>query len=446
MFAQAHATFDDPLPLARERFRAIQALDPAPLPDLRAAVRRLVVVGSSSRGGSSIFAELLRKSPRLVHFRAEVNPFLALADRTFPESGTGSDALGPVPDAVADAIARDLARDAGTPDDRLDGPEELWRYALDVAGRLTLQWPTEAFDPLRVHADVEAVLAELRREGWAEGHVPDADLLFARILVRVHAQHPVVDPRCYDLDRALVERLFPVLPPFAGPMSRVVEEPPFVVVRPWRRATAEDLARRPLMVKTPSNAYRFPFWRALFPHASIDVVHLTRNVAASVNGLYDGWRFPGFFSHELNVDLRIAGYSDAFPTWGHRWWKFDLPPGWQAWTERPLEEVCAFQWRSAHGALVDAAPDALRLRFEDVVGGPDARDRVFRALESFLDVPLDEPRAALSAGLPPVMATAPPRARRWFARAGLLGPVLRDPANRDLMERLGYAHDPDTWL
>jgi hypothetical protein len=43
------------------------------------------------------------------------------------------------------------------------------------------------------------------------------------------------------------------------------------------------------------------------------------------------------------------------------------------------------------------------------------------------------------------MATHAPRRRRWFAKAGLLEPVLARRDTRELAERLGYA-DPKSWV
>src|SRR3954451_19635959 len=43
------------------------------------AVRHVVVVASSSRGGSTLLGALLRTCPGLVHLRAEINPLFAAA-------------------------------------------------------------------------------------------------------------------------------------------------------------------------------------------------------------------------------------------------------------------------------------------------------------------------------------------------------------------------------
>jgi hypothetical protein len=428
--------------LARVATR-LRQLRPGGAPAIREAVRDLVVIGSSSRGGSSIFAEVLRRHPGLLHFRAEINPFLVLAGRTHPESGVGSDALGPEHAEGFDAT--DLARDCGIPLATLETDADRERFAVDLACRLTMQWPEDRFALDEVHATLDAALGRLEREfGWSPGDFPDASLFHAVFLAELRRTHPSVNPWYYDLDPALVRDLCPdAVPSDRAPSSVIIEEPPFVTIRPWRPATAAELATRPLVVKTPGNAYRMEFLAALFPNARIRLLHLTRNVAASVNGLYDGWRFDGFHAHDAGAPLQLAGYPES------SWWKFDLPPGWEAWTRQPLEQVCAFQWRSAHTALLDwraAHPDAdvLQLRFEDVVG--PARPAVFARVLAWLGVG-DHPAFAEVVGgeLPVVMATGRPRQRRWFARAALFEQILADPRNRALMERLGYDSDPASW-
>ncbi len=425
----------------------------------RERVRTVVVIGSSSRGGSSIFTEILRRTPQLLHFRAEVNPFFVLGGRTWPESGTDSDALGadhvdPL-DPRLDALSEDLAFDCGTAEDTLPDEASVARFVVDLTARLTIQWPTTDFAVEDVRGAVTATLTTLRDEhGWPVGGFPDAQLFHALFLARIRRIHPVVNPHYYDLSAALIARHDPGAPlPSGPPGGWLLEEPPFVTIVPWHRATATALAERPLVIKTPSNAYRLPFLQALFPHAEIKLLHLTRNVAASVNGLYDGWRFPGFYSHALDRPLGIRGYTDTFPAWGNRWWKFDLPPGWPAWTDRGLEEVCAFQWRSAHQALLDwldADPSrrdaSVRLRFEDVVGTSERQQDLFATLTRWLGITMDAPlQNVLGHALPPVMVTETPRRQRWFKRADLLSPILSDPGSRELMERLGYAPDPSTW-
>ena len=54
---------------------------------------QLVLIASSSRGGSSVFSEYLRRSRSLIHLQGEINPFLVRAGLSYHDTDTGSDAL-----------------------------------------------------------------------------------------------------------------------------------------------------------------------------------------------------------------------------------------------------------------------------------------------------------------------------------------------------------------
>ncbi len=435
----------------RQRLLTLARRAPPAVPDLCARIRDVVVLASSSRGGSSVVAEILRHSQDMLHFRAEVNLFFALTGRVFPDSGTGSDRLGASDLGDPSDLAWLLARDVGRPAKELPDEAAVEAFARELHWRLSAQWPLEDIGEERVQRWTRQVLEDLtHRHGWLPGSFPDPQLFHVLLLRHARRAHPSIQPWYYDIRPELIRAHHPDVEPSDAPPSPVVlEEPPFVTITPWRAVSEADLDL-PLVVKTPSNVYRLDFLRALFPAARIRVFHLTRNAAASINGLYDGWRFRGFFAHRLPGRLAIERYSDRYPPWGADWWKFDLPPGWEDWTDRPLVEVCGFQWRSAHAATLDdlarTPADTVRLRFEDVVGEADVRRETFEQLTRWLGVPLRGDLARLvDTGLPPIMATSRPRLRRWFDKAELLEPVVQDPRTLSLLERLGYALDPDTW-
>jgi hypothetical protein len=267
------------------------------------------------------------------------------------------------------------------------------------------------------------------------------------LLERVRHGGLQVSPWYYDVPRTMLRRLaLPV--PRGAPDDLVVEEPPFVLNPVWRRAQESDLPAKPLVIKAPSNAYRMEFLRALFPNARITVLHLTRNPGAAVNGLFDGWRYHGFHAHRMSQELKITGYADELPD-DRWWWKFDLPPGWQEYTQAPLTRVCAFQWRSAHRAILRDTEagglDHLRIRFEDLIAGRDSRVRVMSRVARWLGVPFDDGfRRAVLDGIAPVAATASPALRRWVPRAGIIRDSIDDETHA-VAEELGYGSE-DSWL
>lgn len=398
-------------------------------------VRHLVCVMASSRGGSSVSMEMFRHSRSLLHFRGEVNPFLALANLTYPASGTGSDALGRdhATERARRVIGGAMGRDAGQPATWPQQPEGIEAMSRDVHWRLTAQWPDVDLKLADVAAALEAALSSIDRSARpSPASIQSLQLALCERL-------PPINPWYYDVDpAAIAASTASRTPPTGAPGLSIIEEPPFVLHQPWRAAQLAELNALPLMMKTPSNAYRLPFLRALFPNARIQVLHLTRNPAAAINGLVDGWRFRGFHAHRLSTPHAIEGAID------HDWWKYDLPPGWEDWTSRSVVEVAGFQWRSAHTHILEArGTDVLQVRFEDLLG--PARLQTFEQIFEWMGAPLDAPmREIIAAGVPPVMATERPRQRRWFERADLLEPVVAHPETMEIAHALGYG-DRTLW-
>ena len=412
------------------------------VPALR-KVRDVILVQCSSRGGSSVFMEMMRHSQAMHHLSGEIGPALVMAGAVYPHSGTGSDSLEArhATPEVMRTVHHLLRLDMGNPAAELDGLQARERLVGSLWYRLSVQWPHLQFSHSQISEAVDCALAS---------PLPAADFgaaqrFHAALLLAIRRTHSGVNPWYYDLDPRLIEHLFPAEPkPVGPPGMRIIEEPPFVLTGPWNSVRTADLASKPLIFKTPSNAYRMPFLRALFPDARIRVIHLTRNPAASINGLVDGWRFRGFHAHHVETPLAI----DGIPAEDVHWWKYDLPPGWEEWRERSLVEVAGFQWSSAHRAILDAVStdpqETHRLRFESVVGV----DRIgaFESLFKWLELPFDDGmRRVVEEGLPPVMATSRPRQRRWFDRAAEIDPVLDMPMVAEVAAHLGYSHREE-WI
>ncbi len=417
-------------------------------------MRDAIVIVSASRGGSSFLAEYLRRCQGLNHLRGELNPLLELCGQTYPTSGTGSDLLLPGTETALQEVGAELAYDCGEPRNELTHERDVTRFALDLACRLTMQWPDVEFDLSVVERCLRATLASTEKTlGWPHGRLANPAVFHAIFLSRLREAYPRVDPSYYDLPAEVRRRFVPETQSQHGPpAARLIEEPPFICIEPWRLAATSGLAARPLVIKTPSNAYRLGYLKALFPNARLRILHLTRNPAASINGLCDGWLHGrGFFSHALDVPLVIEGYSDVFPAWGKRWWNFDLPPNWQAMSNLPLEQVCALQWLTSHRAALDylsqqvSAP-SLRLKFENVIR-PTTRAQSLRTLQAWLSdlAPVQFPSAQTMDTMPPVMATVPPGAGRWRRRADRLEPLIRQKDVRELAEDLGYGRSSANW-
>jgi hypothetical protein len=395
--------------------------------DLDAKVRRVVVVLSASRGGSSLFKEMLSRHPCVASLDGEVDSLLALSGNGFNQN-SDSDCIERLANAgeLASSVLDEMSF-AST--ELLDAPRLLRKWK----NRLPLQFPLHFLDAgnyRRMELALEAVLSRFdRHDGRSEAE------LQRLVLCAVFSDEPW-RISCYDGNAA----------PDAGrhfdePLK--IEEPPFVTPALRRRPLAPaDVSDAVLLFKSPSDAYRIGMYEQLFPNAEVRYIHLTRGFAQSVNGLMDGWLYPlGFFSHDLSkvgCELAIPGYSDTVP-FGRKWWKFDLPCNWREFTGAKLEEVCLNQWRSVHEAILQSGVRTLQLSFEDFMADPAA---TLRRVTDHLDLPA----MTLPGALPVKMATEPPRARRWHKRGPVLLDLARRPEVREMMGLLGYSMDPDTWL
>jgi hypothetical protein len=103
-------------------------------------------------------------------------------------------------------------------------------------------------------------------------------------------------------------------------------------------APGDRPARLRFLEKTPKNALRIPFLRALFPDARF--VYLYRNPRDNLSSLLDAWRSGRFMT-----------YPDL-PGWTGTPWSHLLTPGWQALAGRPLAEIVAAQWRTTHETVL----------------------------------------------------------------------------------------------
>jgi hypothetical protein len=418
------------LPDVVERSAALRRRRAAPAEVSLADVRQVVLVVSSSRGGSTLFGQVLRRVPGLLHLRAEVNPLFTLAGLHHGEDRRR-------------ILEAELLRDLGTPlpPGRVTAQERA-RLVLDLAWRLTMQWPG-----LATSMSLNELMGRVEEVVPAAGGEYRPTPVHRSLMAALRRTGAEVHAGCYDLDPSAADD--PPDSPVGPPGEVVVEMPPFVAIDRWRLASATQVRSLPLVISTPRCSFRLGFFRDLFPAADLRVIHLTRNPAAAVNGLVDGWRHHGFFNCQVPGELAIKGYSDVVPG-GTKWWCYDFPPGWEEWTSAPLEEVCAFQWRATHAAVIDGSQrlgiEPLRVRFEDVVGSTSARTDVAARLASVLGVNRGAVGAALLAEHPVVMATTPPSPARWRRRRDGLARLVSDPRVAPLARRLSYDPDPSGWV
>lgn len=415
----------------RDFIREVNARRQVPHSDLNSQVKRVAVMLSSSRAGSSLIKHVLAAHPDIAALDGEIGPYLALTENGFGFN-SDSDAIGELANMreLADNIFDDLSVPVA----------EIQPFAplrTRWARRLMLQFPilfTQGSAQQKLMENLDEALLHVK----TSPSLREEKELQKIILSKVFSQEPW---RINYYDGQSGHPRNGASAYFNEPFK--IEEPPFVMPKLYRRQfTSADAGNKVLLFKTPSDAYRLGIYEQLFPNAEIKYIHLNRGFAQSVNGLMDGWLSPvGFFAHDMErvgVQLEIKGYSDC-TSFSKRWWKFDLPPNWREFCSANLEDVCLNQWLSSHRAILASDIATLRLSFEEFITAPAT---VAKKVTDYLGLA----EMKIPPSLPVTMATDAPQSGRWIKREQLLLRLAKQPQVRAMMDELGYSMQPDTWL
>ena len=424
-------------------------------------VRRVVVINSSSRSGSSLLYALLRKLPGVYALTGEAAPFYKLNTsingfNIFESDKIPSELLEKVVDYRG--LSRDFLSDMYCCGGDVQVRDiDVNAYADDLAIRFLLQWPDVDFTVEGLRACVFDAFGHYARLAPAF----DTENFYVTLLKRVAAAYPRVNPYYYDINTDKVTINFPHLDIPTGPPSShfTIEEPPFILLPPGRKATPADLSEKTLLLKSTVDCYRMNLIERIFRNADLRIIHLVRNPAATTNGIYDGWLHRGFFSHNLRPHfqnskngkgLGIKGYSDEY-SYGAFWWNFDLPDGWQEYAGKELVDVCSFQWYSANAEILKnlsrGRRDSCTVRFENIIRDLDSRREEFGRMLAFMGQPAADIEAVGIDDLPIVQSTLPPQRYRWKKRRHLINRLLDDPIILDMSRLLGYPKEKmEEWL
>lgn len=190
--------------------------------------------------------------------------------------------------------------------------------------------------------------------------------------------------------------------------------------------------KKTFLEKTPENCLRLPFLEALFP--KIKVIHLVRDGRANVHSLMEGWRQPHLFpGYQVPKPVCIPG-----DTRGR--WAFTLIPGWDELLDKPLEEVCAWQWvRCNQAALAyeeETSVPHIRIHYEDLI---NKSSQTLRSITTFLDLPFEENFGHIDNKLPQVNVLSKPDPDKWRQSSREIKHIR--PIIINLMEKLGYEID-----
>ena len=171
--------------------------------------------------------------------------------------------------------------------------------------------------------------------------------------------------------------------------------------------------------KTPKNALRVPFLKAVFPDALF--IYLYRDARENISSLLEGWRSHRFIAYQ------------PLPGWEHSQWSFLLVPGWSSLQESALVEIAAYQWKMANSYLIEDLQSLnpscwCPVNYRDLIEHPG---QTINHIAQFAQLDQDQQiEQILSQPLPIAQRTlSAPRQEKWRKHERELATVLPDLEN-----------------
>lgn len=168
-----------------------------------------------------------------------------------------------------------------------------------------------------------------------------------------------------------------------------------------------------LLEKTPKNSLRVSLLNAIFPDALF--IYLYRNPRENISSLMDAWESGRFVTYPS-----LPGRASS--------WSLLLPPDWQRYHSASLEEIAAFQWKSANRMILRELSKLDRGRWIAVSYGQQVRQTVetIQRVCNFCDVSADNILQSLSSGQTQLSryTLTPPASDKWHRNARALSKVV----------------------
>jgi len=194
--------------------------------------------------------------------------------------------------------------------------------------------------------------------------------------------------------------------------------------------------------KTPPNCFRIEYLAKLYPDAKF--IYITRNGIDNVSSLMNAWRsgkkFQFTYRRYLEDYLPVLEDGSYINIDGYKGkvWKFAMPEGWENYRDKPLAEVCAFQWLKTHEAALSSlskieAERVIRIKFEDLM--QNTRENISELCE-FLEIKFTPKMQQIVNEMPLVNTFSPAskhKARKNQSELERIAPILEE-----MQENLGY--------
>lgn len=122
--------------------------------------------------------------------------------------------------------------------------------------------------------------------------------------------------------------------------------------------------------KTPRNAFKVELLNEIFPDAIF--IYIKRDGRSNISSLIEAWKKRSL--EDITHSKRLPQITKElnFTNYDGKAWRFTLPPNWESYINSSLEEVCAFQWKSANDAIQQSLKNieksrVLEISYEDLV-------------------------------------------------------------------------------
>ena len=225
--------------------------DNATLPDLK-SVKKVLIINSSSRSGSSLLYAILRKIPGIYSLTGEAAPFYKLNTDFDPAIIFRSENISDnVIDTMVDfkGLRNDILADLSfaNGNNNINMHTDFDSYANDIIMRFLLQWADIEFDIKKVKKIIFTIAENIKKLKATVG-VEEFYIQLLGSLIRIY---PQINPYYYDLTPELVALHFPEYSkPFSPPgNSIIIEEPPFVLQAPRVSPSPDHLENNILFQK-----------------------------------------------------------------------------------------------------------------------------------------------------------------------------------------------------
>jgi len=401
----------------------------------------IILILGSPRSGTSVVKSILATNREILSLPGEHRYYFTLLRKNFPDIGVFKECDNtPVEYESKTSLLESIFYETGQPFAGQLSKSIIQKYSFDWAARLIVQWPDLELDPNKIVSHVNDACSKYCKLG--KDNLEYLDLLLLKEFVKLNDE---INPYYYDVNQEILKENFKEFRRIVHPPGNtIIEISPFIILKPQKVRSGRDVKSK-LLLKASSDPYRMDTISDLFEGYKLNIIHLTRNPLAAINGLIDGWEHNCFWQHELRSPfyLKVEDTSDFWMDWN-----FDLYESFNPYLKKELVDLCADQWIDSNKTIIKYlnsknAETFLRIKFESFQL-PSKRVIFFKEINDFLGI--DE-FFSIPSTVKQVNITAPPKTKRWQNRSNILLPLLEKIELTSLADLIGYkTAEIDSWL